>query len=101
MDTQGTLGTHGRHEDIVGYVGGQVGYEGCLKDPGTRVHEGDWGTWEHRVAMRVLCPWGGAVLEMMQLLTFLTNFSQGFCSSSPGGREWKFLFKRLHTPGKA
>lgn len=38
MDTQGTLGTHGRHEDIVGYVGGQVGHEGHLKDSGTRVY---------------------------------------------------------------
>lgn len=27
-DTQGILGTHGRHEDIVAYVEGQVGHEG-------------------------------------------------------------------------
>lgn len=66
-DTQGTLGTHGRCEDIVAYVEGQVGHEGHMRDRGdTCVHEGDGGTWGHRVA--ILCLWGGAVLEMIPVL---------------------------------
>lgn len=44
MDTQRTLGTRGRHEDIVGYVGGQVGHEGHLKDPVCLKEMGNTGT---------------------------------------------------------
>lgn len=34
------------------------------------------------------------LLEMIQLLTYICNFSQGFVHRCPGGGELKFLFKR-------
>lgn len=95
-DTWGRLGTHRRHEDILGYVGGQGGREGHMRDPGDMcVREG--GRWGHSMAERVLCPWGRAVLEMMQLLKFLNNFTQG---SLPRGKGTEVSFQETLFPGQ-
>lgn len=41
------------------------------------------------------------VFEIIQLLTFLTNFGPEACLSLPRGKELKFLFKRLSCLGKS